>query len=152
MFRISLIGRPSTRDRFELRFAQRSVKAHLCTDGIFAPSPNGPAALAFLDLDTLAKRRDRSVDMPTGNRMNPPVVRIRDKKRARIRPIDKLYDPYVAAVLIGLAQAQRHAGTPPDTRHTPPMSAGSDLDPSVNIPQDPLGSKVFSALFDSLHS
>ena len=69
--------------------------------------------------------------------MNPPVVEIQRKKQARLRPINKLHDPYIAAVMIGLAQAQRRAGTPSDERQTPPT--GSVLDAFTCRSQNPLG-------------
>lgn len=89
-------------------FAKRPV-CHLPIDGLFAPSPTAPAGLVFLDFENLAKRRDKSIQKPIGSRMNPPVVRLRQKKQAHIRPANTIHDPYIAAVLLCLAQGQRHA-------------------------------------------
>jgi hypothetical protein len=115
----------------ELLFNQRPV-AKLETDGLFAPSPKAPATLAFLNLDTVAQWRSKSVPMPKSNRMNPPVARIRKRRQAQIQPSKKFHDPYIVAVLIALAQAQRHAGILPE----------SCCDSSTRILPNILGFKV----------
>ncbi|EAQ89719.1 hypothetical protein CHGG_06338 [Chaetomium globosum CBS 148.51] len=135
------LSEAGTHDKFELRFAQRSVRAHLRTGGIFAPSPNAPPGLAFLDLDAVAKRRDLSVTYQIPHLTSRPVARILHKKLNRIRPIEEIYDPYIAAVLIALAQEQRRAGAVPDSCRTPPTSGGLDSDSSTHTPQDSLGPK-----------
>ncbi len=111
----------------ELRFAQRSVNAHLRTDGLFAPSRGAPAALAYVDLDAVAKRRIESIPMLADDRTNPPVARIRRIKQARVRPPEMLYDPYIAAVLIALAQARRQAKTPGKRISTKSKSGSGSL-------------------------
>lgn len=74
------------------------------------------------------------------------MARILHKKLNRIRPIEEIYDPYIAAVLIALAQEQRRAGAVPDSCRTPPTSGGLDSDSSTHTPQDSLGPKVFPRL------
>lgn len=39
--------------------------------------------------------------------MNPPVARKRRKRQTDVKPLNQLHYPYIVAVLIGLAQAQR---------------------------------------------
>ncbi|KAK0640712.1 hypothetical protein B0T16DRAFT_201555 [Cercophora newfieldiana] len=88
------------------RFGRKVVR--LATDGVFASSLSSQTAptLAYLDLSTLELRREKSVQLPNLSD-NPPVYRLGRVRQRRLRPANDLEDPYIAAVLIGLAQEQR---------------------------------------------
>lgn len=96
------------------RFGGRVV-ASLETDGVFSPvSPNtGPPRLAYLDLEATQLRRDNSIAIPRGRRHNGPVIRMQRKRRRLLQPSNKVEDPYIAAILIALGQAQCHQNQTP---------------------------------------
>ncbi|KAK1828094.1 hypothetical protein QBC39DRAFT_158620 [Podospora conica] len=93
------------------RFGSHPV-ATLSTDGVFAPSTDADSTaclMAYLDLETVKSRRNTSVKLSTSraNRLNPPVARLGQKIQRRLRPSNEAEDPYIAAVLISLAQQRR---------------------------------------------
>lgn len=104
-----------------LRVSQRSL-ASLETDGLFWPdSPASPASprLAYLDLTTTRLRRNKPITVRKCERHNPPAARLRRKWQRRLQPADEHEDPYIAAVLMALAQAQhrdRAASTQTDCK------------------------------------
>ncbi|KPM39708.1 hypothetical protein AK830_g6851 [Neonectria ditissima] len=79
------------------------------TQGIFScSSPDDATAnLAFLDLQVIAATRDKTIKCSSRKIPSPPVARLENKRRRRIRPPKEMEDPYIAATLIALAQRQR---------------------------------------------
>ena len=61
--------------------------------------------MAYLDLEFVRSRRNASIKVSGGNRPNPPIARLRQKIQRRLNPIMEAEDPYIAAVLVALAQA-----------------------------------------------
>jgi hypothetical protein len=51
--------------------------------------------------------RDDSIKIPTCNRLNPPIVRLRRKRLRLLQPPVEVEDPYIVAILIALAHEQR---------------------------------------------
>ncbi|KAI1302253.1 hypothetical protein F5Y03DRAFT_407931 [Xylaria venustula] len=95
---------------FDLPFRfNRKTVAILQTDGTFSSSSSGSATptLAYLDLKTLESRRNMSIKLSACNRVNPPITRLRQKQQRRLRPANEVEDPYIAAVLIALAQGSK---------------------------------------------
>ncbi|UKZ61470.1 uncharacterized protein TrAtP1_002736 [Trichoderma atroviride] len=88
-------------------FNQLAV-ATLQTDGVFVCNscPFG-GWLAFLDLPLVSERRDNSIKSTHFKRVNNPGYAIRQRRLRNIQPTNKAEDPYIAAVLIALAQEQR---------------------------------------------
>ncbi|KAK3363711.1 hypothetical protein B0T25DRAFT_470005 [Lasiosphaeria hispida] len=84
----------------------------LYTDGVFSLSATDSAipVMAYLDLEAVRLRRNASVKVSHGNRPNPPVARLRQKIQRLLNPSKEAEDPYIAAVLIALAQCRRHNG------------------------------------------
>jgi hypothetical protein len=91
----------------------------LPTDGMFAASPARGAfvSVAVLDLDMLAERRNTSVAASASSsgtrrsdddRPNVPAMRLQRKRQDMLRPHKMTQDPFIAALLIGLAQGQLH--------------------------------------------
>ncbi|KAK0753878.1 hypothetical protein B0T18DRAFT_385850 [Schizothecium vesticola] len=76
--------------RYDLIFRfDRRMAIRLGADAVFSRSPSTTIpTVAYLDLRTLN--------------------RLRMKRRCRFRPTNKAEDPYIAAMLIALAQGQRH--------------------------------------------
>ncbi|KAF3069990.1 hypothetical protein CFAM422_006744 [Trichoderma lentiforme] len=66
---------------------------------------DGPS-LAFLSLRDVSRQRDMSI-RPWHVRRSSPEYRILEKKRNSVGPANKVEDPYIAAVLIALAQKQQ---------------------------------------------
>ncbi|KAF5000395.1 hypothetical protein FDECE_11215 [Fusarium decemcellulare] len=85
------------------------VTVTLQTDGTFSCSSSRSTApnLAYLDLEAVGSRRDNSVKIPSCNRVNPPIASLRQKRQRRLRPTNEMEDPYIATVLIALAQQRR---------------------------------------------
>lgn len=84
--------------------------ATLQTDGTFSRSSSsstGPS-LAFLDLEAVGSRRDRSISFSRCDRVNPPVVNLERKQQRCLQPTNELEDPYIVTVLIALAQQRQH--------------------------------------------
>jgi len=78
-------------------------------DGVFSsssPSLTTPT-LACLNLKNLESRRNASIKLSTHHWNNPPVTRLRQKKQRRLRPTNEVEDPYIAAVMIALAQERQ---------------------------------------------
>lgn len=69
-------------------------------------NPESPT-LAFIDLRAIHDMRRKSLWFSKSRKYNDPVSRMRDKRLRRLRPKDDAEDPYIAALLIGLAQEQR---------------------------------------------
>ncbi|RAL04869.1 uncharacterized protein BO80DRAFT_441717 [Aspergillus ibericus CBS 121593] len=86
-------------------FAQREA-ALLPTDGIFAP-PGAPPSLAYITFDFIQTLRKKTVYRPPGGRRNRPVVNLHQKRLRSLEPPNPAEDPYLIAMLIALAQAQR---------------------------------------------
>lgn len=63
----------------------------------------------WLDLESLRSREDMVVMASPHQRVNSPVNRLRRKRQRRYQPENEMEDPYVVAVLIALAQAQRRS-------------------------------------------
>ncbi|PTB50917.1 hypothetical protein M431DRAFT_499039 [Trichoderma harzianum CBS 226.95] len=95
---------------------------NLYTYGIFSRTSyeaDGPS-LAFLSLRDVSQQRDMSIRFPWHVERSSPEYRIAEKKRKNVRPVNEVEDPYIAAVLIALAQKQQRrqhavAGTQADT-------------------------------------
>jgi hypothetical protein len=81
----------------------------LSADGVFSTSPSGldPPTLVYLDLKALELRRNTSAGPLRPGEKSLLVNRIRLKQQRRVRPKNALEDPYIAAVLIAMAQARR---------------------------------------------
>lgn len=91
-------------------YFHQHIVATLQTDGTFSSSSSRLAAPTFacLDLRAVGSCRDKSSKMPRCNRRNPPVDTVRQKWQRRLRPSSEVEDPYIATVLIALAQQRRH--------------------------------------------
>lgn len=67
--------------------------------------------VAYLDFSELGARRARKLDEQVGARRcwryNPPCKALMRYWLRRLTPQDPLRDPYIAALLIAMAQAQR---------------------------------------------
>ncbi|RSL97464.1 hypothetical protein CDV31_013016 [Fusarium ambrosium] len=95
---------------FDLAFYfDQHVAVTLQTDSTFSCSSSHSTApnLAYLDLEAVGSRRDESVKTPSRNKVNPPITSLRQKRQRRLRPPNEMEDPYIAAVLIALAQQRR---------------------------------------------
>lgn len=66
---------------------------------------DGPR-LAFLSLRGVGVRRNMSI-RPWHVRRSSPEYKTLEKKRNDVRPVNEVEDPYIAAVLIALAQKQQ---------------------------------------------
>lgn len=92
--------------KLHLQFNRRAV-ACIETDGFFSPVSNTAIpSLAYLDLEATQLRRDNSIPFIKYRRPNPPAVRLQRKRRQCLQPANNIEDPYIAAVLIALAQNQ----------------------------------------------
>lgn len=96
------------------RFGHRVV-ATLPTDGVFY-SPISPATssdacppptVAYIDLGTLRSLREKTLGVFYRARRNSPVARLRQRQLKKLLPANEAQDPYIAAVLIALAQEQQ---------------------------------------------
>ncbi|KAK4676067.1 hypothetical protein QC764_0084640 [Podospora pseudoanserina] len=92
--------------KLNFQFSRRVV-ASLATDALFSPVPT-PPRLAYLDLEAAQRRRDKSISLFRSRRLNSPVARAQHKRQRRLRPAKDIEDPYIAAVLIALAQEQSY--------------------------------------------
>ncbi|KAK1991694.1 hypothetical protein LX36DRAFT_753436 [Colletotrichum falcatum] len=66
--------------------------------------------LAYLDRDTIHRRRERSLEYicnPPSGRSSHSTWRLYKKRLEQITPPNSLQDPYILAMLIALAQSQR---------------------------------------------
>jgi len=91
------------------RFGRQEV-ARITTHGAFSPasSTGGTATpnLACLELVAVQEQRDDSVRRRLG--INRSTVDLMLKHQDRLRPTDKVEDPYIVATLVALAQEQHH--------------------------------------------
>ncbi|KAI1287846.1 hypothetical protein F5Y03DRAFT_113496 [Xylaria venustula] len=86
---------------------KRQTTATVPTSGIFSHRSN-TASLAYLDLECVASERDRSIGLSMSKKLHGPAWRIRRKQQRQLQPSIEAEDPYVAAVLIALAQGLQH--------------------------------------------
>ncbi|KAJ5716617.1 hypothetical protein N7493_008528 [Penicillium malachiteum] len=99
---------PFSYDRLYFYFHGRPV-AKLRTDRIFSSNSMAPS-LAFITPRTIALRRQSHVSArPDRKKLKPnnPVDRIEWRKLVAIMPPNNLEDPYIASILIALAQEKR---------------------------------------------
>lgn len=99
-----------------LRFNQREV-SRIGVDAVFTWHPKTiptqqsssvDPVIAYLEMDTIHWRRRSYVFGPRkGARSSSPVIRIHTKQLQRMQPFRNYEDPYIAAVLLALAQEQR---------------------------------------------
>ncbi|KAI1160657.1 hypothetical protein F5B18DRAFT_631668 [Nemania serpens] len=95
-------------DRSRLPFDfKRQTIATVPTSGIFSYRSN-TASFAYLDLGCVGSERDKSIGLSMSKKLDGPVWRIRRKKQRQLQPSNEAEDPYVAAVLIALAQGLQH--------------------------------------------
>ncbi|KAF5018789.1 hypothetical protein F66182_9207 [Fusarium sp. NRRL 66182] len=122
-------------------FDQRVVSA-LKTDGAFSCSSSRSTApsLAYLDLETLGSRRDKSVRFSSSNRVNPPIASLREKRQRQLRPLIEVEDPYIAAVLIALAQGRRRQRDASEKEDTNRAEAPVQYD----LPEEPSSTALSS--------
>ncbi|KAK3358785.1 hypothetical protein B0T25DRAFT_531157 [Lasiosphaeria hispida] len=97
-------------------FGSRPV-IKLPTNGVFSLSGTDSAApvMAYLDLEAVRSRRNASIKVSGDNRPNPPIAGLRQKIQRRLNPIKEAEDPYIAAVLVALAQAAARDSPVPAT-------------------------------------
>jgi hypothetical protein len=94
------------RDRLYFYYAGRPVaKLHCYVLGRVIDDIPTPF-LAYVDHSEVFCSREKSIRFPT---WNLPVWRIRKANLARLQPTNIDQDPYLASILIALAQAQQHA-------------------------------------------
>jgi len=81
--------------------------ATLPTNGVFSLSGTDSVApvMAYLDLEFVRSCRNESIKVSRCNRPNPPITHLRQKIRRRLNATMEAEDPYIAAVLVALAQA-----------------------------------------------
>ncbi|KAI1367161.1 hypothetical protein F5Y08DRAFT_337039 [Xylaria arbuscula] len=108
------------------KFQQQSV-ATLPTSGIYSHPSKAPT-IVYLDLDSIKRHRDQSIEaLKRKGRVDRPGYRIKQKRRRQLQPSNEAEDPYIAAVLIALAQGQNMPvnpiGTEPGQAVSPGQSA-----------------------------
>ncbi|KAH7308979.1 hypothetical protein B0I35DRAFT_441127 [Stachybotrys elegans] len=101
-------GLHRTSFEIHLSFAQKPV-CRLRTCGIFSIAGSTSAFMAYLDYNSVAHWRYSSVKMSSSKRGGWPVICLEHRKRDRIKPPHFSQDPYIAAVLIALAQERRRS-------------------------------------------
>ena len=120
---VNLLARPGTglqrSDRkytggVNLCFSERRVANIPCLVLVTSHAPDVLAPrVAFLDFGTPGARRALRLDQQVGARRcghyNPPCKSLARRWLRRLTPQDPLQDPYIVALLIALAQAQRAA-------------------------------------------
>jgi hypothetical protein len=95
-------------DRSHLPFdVKRQTVATVPTSGIFSHRSN-TASFAYLDLEYVGSERDKSIGLSMSKKLEGPVWSIRKKRQRQLQPSNEAEDPYVAAVLIALAQGLQH--------------------------------------------
>ncbi|KAK0655453.1 hypothetical protein B0T16DRAFT_12554 [Cercophora newfieldiana] len=107
-----LLGLEPCSDKVHFQFARRTVADLPCCS--FSRTPP-LAQLGYINLSDMAwHRRNKLSGLGVGckhRRPNPPGTRVINKQLRRITPDDPREDPYIAALLIALAQKQRvHLG------------------------------------------
>ncbi|KAJ6186885.1 hypothetical protein N7519_001793 [Penicillium mononematosum] len=78
----------------------------LATDGVFSSNSVTPS-LAYITFDSIQSLRKKHVYTPPYRMVNVPGLRLRQKKLDSLTPQNPVEDPYIAAILIALAQEQR---------------------------------------------
>ncbi|KAK1749611.1 hypothetical protein QBC47DRAFT_418833 [Echria macrotheca] len=110
-------GLKHRRDGIQFLFGRRAVADLPCSSFSYTPQspsqPTPPAHLVYLDLSDMERcRRSKLLGAPPPpgipRRRNLPLTRRSEKQLRRIRPGKRYEDPYIAALLIALAQDQRH--------------------------------------------
>lgn len=93
------------------RFDRSSgIAIPLYTDGEFSCTSRDSAAaptLACLDLKCTNSNRERSINVSASRGVGGPTTRLWVKHQRRLRPAIEAEDPYIAAILIALAQERR---------------------------------------------
>lgn len=86
----------------------------LSTDRVLSRGNSGVPHLAFVSLDTIhaIRRKYISRRYRLGRRHNLPVASLRQRRLSKLEPLCEPEDPYLAAVLIALAQEQRESCRP----------------------------------------
>ncbi|KAI0435843.1 hypothetical protein F4803DRAFT_544278 [Xylaria telfairii] len=77
------------------------------TSGVFSYRSN-TASFAYLDLECVGSERNTSIGLSMSKKLDGPVWRIRRKQQRQLQPDNEAEDPYIAAVLIALAQGLQH--------------------------------------------
>jgi hypothetical protein len=80
------------------------------TSGSLAP------VFAFLQKGMIRIQREGVFQPPRPRRPNPPAELLRKMRLKQLEPKDQWRDPYILAVLIGLAQSQAEDKSSPQTR------------------------------------
>jgi hypothetical protein len=93
------------RERLDLYYAGRSVAQLTCC--VFGRVINGIPTpfLAYVDQFEIAHFREATIKNPS---WNLPVRRLRKATLARLKPTDIDQDPYLASILIALAQVRQY--------------------------------------------
>jgi hypothetical protein len=86
---------------------------------IFSVRSSGSLApvFAFLQKGMIRIQREGLFQTPRPRRSNPPAELLRKLRLKQLEPEDRFRDPYILAVLIGLAQSQAEDKSSPQTRH-----------------------------------
>lgn len=94
-------------------FYDRRIVQTLNTNSAFyyssSPSSAATPILAYIDITTVKSWRKDSIVISRSKQFNSLLARLRQKAVQRLRPTKEWKDPYIAAVLIALAQGQRYA-------------------------------------------
>lgn len=80
-------------------------------------SGNLAPVFAFLQKGMIRIQREGLFQTPRPRRSNPPAELLRKLRLKQLEPEDRFRDPYILAVLIGLAQSQAEDKSSPQTRH-----------------------------------
>ncbi|KAK0701334.1 hypothetical protein B0H67DRAFT_558795 [Lasiosphaeris hirsuta] len=127
------------------RFGRQEV-TRVATHGVFSPASStssaAPPKLACLELAAVQERRNDSVLRRPGN--DVIAVNLQLKHQHRLRPANKVEDPYIVATLVALAQEQ-HLQDP--TRPACELLYPGDflldcITPLTNIPSLPSSSSI----------
>ncbi|GAP93099.1 hypothetical protein SAMD00023353_10400250 [Rosellinia necatrix] len=92
--------------RLRFYFKGRTVTT-VPTSSIFSHRSN-TASLAYLDLKCVGSKRDKSIGLVMSRKLEGPVWRIKETQQRRLIPPNEAEDPYIAGVLIALAQGLQH--------------------------------------------
>ncbi|GAO18441.1 hypothetical protein UVI_02042450 [Ustilaginoidea virens] len=107
------LGLPRTVDYLTLYYGGRAVD-DIPTSAVFK-AETGPGRLAFIHLRKIEKIRDKHLGLKHARSLdklfakNKPVATRTFKKLQRLQPAVETEDPYIAGILIALAQEQRQA-------------------------------------------
>lgn len=75
--------------------------------------------------------RNQSIPFPPGNRSNYPIGRLRRKRLRQLQPAVQAEDPYIAAILIALAQGLRQEKRLQGMRATAETATGADANAAL---------------------